>query len=197
MDELDVLPEKKWYIATTQGGHEQKAAENIRRRIESFNLQKYVKRVIVAEEQQPVFKDGKQVKVKNKETGLEEPKFKTVNLYPGYIFVEMIMTDESWYMVRNTPEVTGIAGSSGGGQKPTPVSASEMEIVLKRMGEKDESLYEGYNVGDLVKIVHGMFNGVEGKIIAVDKENGKVTVETVFFGRKTPVEVEMSEVIRV
>ena len=191
------LAEKKWYIATTQGGHEQKAAENIRRRIESFGLQKYVMRVVVAEEKVNVYKDGKQVMVKNKETGLEEPKTKINNLYPGYVFVQMIMTDESWYMVRNTPEVTGIAGSSGGGQKPTPVKNSEMEIVLKRIGEKDETLYKGYNVGDIVKIVHGMFDGVEGKISAVDQENGKVVVNASFFGRITPIEIDMSEIIRV
>ena len=180
--------EKKWYIATTQGGHENKAAENIRRRIESMNLKDKVFRVIVAEEK---------VLAKNKETGIEEPKYKTINLYPGYVFVEMIMTDEAWYMVRNTPEVTGIAGSAGGGQKPTPVKPQEIELVLKRMGEVDSSMYEGYEVGNLVKIIHGMFDGVEGKITAINKENGTVTVETVFFGRVTPVEVDCSEIIRI
>ena len=155
-------------------------------------------RVVVAEESVPAKgKDGHQLTVKNKETGLEEPKMKTINLYPGYVFVEMIMTDESWFMIRNTPGVTGIAGSSGGGQKPTPVSAREIETVLKRMGMVDKSMYEGYEVGDLVKIIHGTFDSVEGKIIALDKENGTVTVETIFFGRRTPVEVDFSEIVRI
>ncbi len=196
--EENQLAEKQWYIATTYSGHEQKVRENIERRKESMNLQDYVFRVVVAEELVPAKgKDGHQLTVKNKETGLEEPKMKTINLYPGYVFVEMIMTDESWFMIRNTPGVTGIAGSSGGGQKPTPVSAREIETVLKRMGMVDKSMYEGYEVGDLVKIIHGTFDSVEGKIIALDKENGTVTVETIFFGRRTPVEVDFSEIVRI
>ena len=122
---------------------------------------------------------------------------KVINLYPGYVFVEMIMTDESWFMIRNTPGVTGIAGSSGGGQKPTPVSSREIEAVLKRMGMVDSSMYEGYHVGDLIKVIHGTFDSVGGKIISINKENGTVTVETMFFGRRTPVEVDFSEIVKI
>lgn len=197
-DETNKLAEKQWYIATTYSGHEQKAAENIKRRIDSMNLKDYVFRIVVAEEQvQEKDKDGKLKTVKNKETGLEEPKMKTINLYPGYVFVEMIMTDESWFMIRNTPGVTGIAGSSGGGQKPTPVSSREIEAVLKRMGVVDSSMYEDYHIGDNVKIIHGTFDGLEGKISSIDKESGTVVVQTMFFGRVTPVELEFSEIIRV
>ena len=197
-EETNKLAEKQWYIATTYSGHEQKAAENIKRRIESMNLKDYVFRIVVAEEQvQEKDKDGKLKTVKNKETGLEEPKMKTINLYPGYVFVEMIMTDESWFMIRNTPGVTGIAGSSGGGQKPTPVSSREIEAVLKRMGVVDSSMYEDYHIGDIVKIIHGTFDGLEGKISSIDKESGTVVVETMFFGRVTPVELEFSEIIRI
>lgn len=197
-EETNKLAEKQWYIATTYSGHEQKAAENIKRRIESMNLKDYVFRIVVAEEQvQEKDKDGKLKTVKNKETGLEEPKMKTINLYPGYVFVEMIMTDESWFMIRNTPGVTGIAGSSGGGQKPTPVSGREIEAVLKRMGVVDSSMYEDYHIGDNVKIIHGTFDGLEGKISSIDKESGTVVVQTMFFGRVTPVELEFSEIIRI
>lgn len=197
-EEINKLAEKQWYIATTYSGHEQKAAENIKRRIDSMNLKDYVFRIVVAEEQvQEKDKDGKLKTVKNKETGLEEPKMKTINLYPGYVFVEMIMTDESWFMIRNTPGVTGIAGSSGGGQKPTPVSSREIEAVLKRMGVVDSSMYEDYHIGDNVKIIHGTFDGLEGKISSIDKESGTVVVQTMFFGRVTPVELEFSEIIRV
>ena len=191
------VSEKQWYVATTYSGHEQKAAENIKKRIESMGLQDYVFRVYVAEEKILCRdKDGKPMTKKNKETGLEEPKYKLENLYPGYVFVERIMTDESWYMVRNTPEVTGIAGSSGGGQKPSPVPAKEIETVLKRIGVVDNSMYEGYKVGDLVKIIHGTFSGVEGKIKEINLEKSTVVLETTFFGRITPVEVEFSEVVR-
>lgn len=197
-EETNKLAEKQWYIATTYSGHEQKAAENIKRRIDSMNLKDYVFRIVVAEEQvQEKDKDGKLKTVKNKETGLEEPKMKTINLYPGYVFVEMIMTDESWFMIRNTPGVTGIAGSSGGGQKPTPVSSREIEAVLKRMGVVDSSMYEDYHIDDNVKIIHGTFDGLEGKISSIDKESGTVVVQTMFFGRVTPVELEFSEIIRI
>ena len=198
MDQTNKLAEKQWYIATTYSGHEQKVADNIKRRIESMNLKDYIFRIVVAEEEIPAKgKDGQQLMVKNPETGMEEPKMKVINLYPGYVFVEMIMTDESWFMIRNTPGVTGIAGSSGGGQKPTPVSSREIEAVLKRMGMVDSSMYEGYHVGDLIKVIHGTFDSVEGKIISINKESVTVTVETMFFGRRTPVEVDFSEIVKI
>ena len=106
---------KAWYIATTYSAHENKVAENIRKRIESFGLQDQVFRVIVAEEKVQIKTPSGKIKKKMK------------NIYPGYIYVEMIMTDETWYMVRNTPGVTGIVGSSGGGAKPTPVPTNEIE----------------------------------------------------------------------
>ena len=134
------LSQKAWYVATTYSSHENKVAENIRRRITSFNLEDQVFRVIVAEEK---------VIVKDKKDKNGNPKEKVVNLYPGYLFVEMIMTDESWYMVRNTPGVTGIIGSSGGGTKPTPVPANEMEAVLKRIGLVDQVMLSKYNVTSL------------------------------------------------
>lgn len=192
---MSELAEKQWYIATTYSGHEQKVADNIKKRVESMNLSDYVFRIVVAEEEIPVLnKDGSQAYTEK--NGVKLPKVKIKNLYPGYVFVEMIMTDDSWYMVRNTPGVTGIAGSSGGGQKPTPVSPKEIETVLKRMGMVDNSMYENYHVGDNIKIIHGTFANVEGKIVSIDKEAGTVKVDTVFFGRHTPVDVKFSEIIR-
>ena len=172
---MNELAEKQWYIATTYSGHEQKVADNIKKRVESMNLSDYVFRIVVAEEEIPVLnKDGSQAYVEK--NGVKMPKVKIKNLYPGYVFVEMIMTDDSWYMVRNTPGVTGIAGS--------------------RMGMVDNSMYENYHVGDNIKIIHGTFANVEGKIVSIDKEAGTVKVDTVFFGRHTPVDVEFSEIIR-
>jgi len=180
------LGDKQWYIINTYSQHETKTADNLKKRITTMNMQDYILRVIVAEQEVPVLKDG-----------LPTGKTKMVNLYPGYIFVEMIMTDQSWYIVRNTPGVTGIVGSSGGGQKPTPVTREEIEPVLKRMGMVDESMYDRYAVGDNVKVIHGPLEGTEGKIISIDKETGACRVETVFFGRSTPVDVDFSEIEKI
>lgn len=180
------LGEKQWYIVTTYSMHEAKTADNLRKRINTMGMQDLILRVLVCEQEIPVLKDG-----------LPTGKTKTINLYPGYIFVEMIMTDQSWYIVRNTPGVTGIAGSSGGGQKPTPVTREEIEPVLKRMGMVDDSMYERYSVGDNVKVIHGPLEGTEGKIVSIDKATGACRVETVFFGRSTPVDVDFSEIERI
>jgi len=180
------LGEKRWYIVTTYSQHENKVADNLRKRVVTMNLQDYIFNVLVAEQEFPVLKDG-----------MPTGKTKMKNLFPGNVFVEMIMTDESWYVVRNTPGVTGIAGSAGGGQKPTPVSREEIEPVLKRMGMIDSSMYDRYNPGDLVKIIHGTLEGTEGKIVSIDKATGVCRVETVFFGRSTPVDVDFSEIDKI
>lgn len=180
------LGEKQWYIVTTYSMHEAKTADNLRKRITTMGMTNNIFRVLVAEQEVPVLKDG-----------LPTGKTKMKNLYPGYIFVEMIMSDEAWYIVRNTPGVTGIAGSSGGGQKPTPVSREEMEHVLKRMGMVDSTMYDRYHVDDRVKIIHGPLEGTEGTIVTFDKESGSVRVQTIFFGRPTVVDVDFSEIDRI
>ena len=182
------LGEKHWYIVTTYSQHENKVADNLRKRIETLGLQDYIFNVLVAEQE---------VALIDRETGLPTGKKKMKNLFPGNIFVEMIMTDKVWYDVRNTPGVTGIAGSAGGGQKPTPVSKEEIEPVLKRMGMVDVSMYDNYNVGDSVRIIKGTLEGTEGKILSIDKETGACRVETVFFGRATPVDVDFSDIEKI
>ncbi|MFA5235264.1 MAG: transcription termination/antitermination protein NusG [Bacilli bacterium] len=182
----DILVEKQWYIVSTYSSHENKVAENLRRRIDSMNLKDYVSRILVVEQEEQVFKDG-----------VPTGKTKMKNSYPGYVFIEMIMTDESWYMVRNTPGVTGFVGSSGGGTKPIPVPPEQMEPILKRMGMVDQGMYDRYNVGDLIKVIHGPLEGTEGTIQAIDKETGVVKVETVFFGRATSVEVDFGEIEKI
>ncbi len=177
------LGEKQWYIINTYSQHESKTADNLKKRIQTMNMQDLILRILVAEQEVPVLKDG-----------LPTGKTKMVNLYPGYIFVEMIMTHQSWFIVRNTPGVTGITGSGGGGQMPTPVSREEMEAVLKRMGWVDDSMYERYAPGDAVRVIHGPLEGTEGKIISIDKTTGVCRVETMFFGRVTPVDVDFSEI---
>lgn len=187
------LGEKHWYIVTTYSQHERKVADNLTKRIETLGLGEYITNVLVAEQEVPVM---------DRETGLPivakdgTTRTKMKNLYPGNIFVEMIMTDKVWYYVRNTPGVTGIAGSAGGGQKPTPVTKEEIEPVLKRMGIIDTAMYENYNVGDQVRVIRGPLEGTEGKILSIDKETGACRVETIFFGRTTPVDVDFSEIER-
>lgn len=190
------LPEKQWYIATTYSSHEDKVAENIRRRAESMNLQDKIFRIIVANEEIPVYKKDKTPQMVVVD-GVEKQKVKIKNAFPGYIFVEMIMTDDSWFMVRNTEGVTGIAGSSGGGQKPTPVSANEMETILKKMGYVDKSMYDQYHDGDLIKIVSGTFANTEGTIVGIDKDTGVVKVDIIFFGRHVTAEVEFKDIVRI
>lgn len=180
------LGEKAWYVVNTYSTHERKVADNLTRRVESMGLQELIFRIIVAEHEVPVMKDG-----------LPTGKTRMKNLYPGYVFVEMIMTDYAWYVVRNTPGVTGFVGSSGKGTKPFPVPREQIEPVLKRMGMIDESMYDRYNIGDLVKVIHGALEGTEGNIISINRESGAVELETIFFGRSTKVEVEFSEIEKI
>ena len=180
------LGEKAWYVVNTYSTHERKVADNLKRRVESMGLEELIFRIIVAEQEVPVMKDG-----------IDTGKKRMKNLYPGYVFVEMIMTDYAWYVVRNTPGVTGFVGSSGKGTKPFPIPREEVEPVLKRMGMVDESMYDRYNVGDTVKVIHGAFEGIEGTILSINRETGIVEVETVFFGRSTKAEVEFSEIEKI
>lgn len=178
--------DKAWYVVNTYSTHERKVADNLARRVETYDLGKLIFRIIVAEQDVPVLKDG-----------VPTGKTRKKNLYPGYVFVEMIMTEYAWYIVRNTPGVTGFVGSSGKGTKPFPVPREQIEPVLKRMGMIDESMYDRYNIGDLVKVIHGPLEGTEGNIVSINKETGIVEVETVFFGRSTKVEVDFSEIERI
>ena len=124
-------------------------------------------------------------------------KEKVINPYAGYIFVEMIMTDETWYMVRNTPGVTGICGSSGGGTKPTPVPNSEIQAVLLRCGIRDEEMIAKFKVGDKVRIIGGTFTGEEGeisKMVTEDDKVVKVMVDIIFFNKYQSVEVDLTDI---
>ena len=118
-------PKKEWYVVNTYAGHENRVKENLERRIETMGLQDFLFQIVVAEEKEIEYKNGKEVE-------------KTKNLFSGYLFVQMIMTDEAWYIVRNTPGVTGFIGSSGGGAKPFPVAEEEMENILRRLGRAQE-----------------------------------------------------------
>ena len=180
------LGEKAWYVVNTYSTHENKVKVNLQRRVESMGLQDLIFRIIVAEQEVPVMKDG-----------MPTDKTRMKNLYPGYVFVEMIMTDYAWYVVRNTPGVTGFVGSSGKGTKPFPIPREQIEPVLKRMGMVDESMYDRYKEGDPVKVIHGPFEGTEGRILSINRETGAVVVETYFFGKSTNVEIDFSEIEKI
>ncbi len=178
--------EKKWYIVNTYASHENKVRDNIIRRIESMGMENYIFRVIVAEYEEPVKKDGKP-------TG----KTKMKNMYPGYIFIEMFMTDEAWYVVRNTPGVTGFVGSSGRGTKPFPVPDEEVTTVLKRIGMGEGISNVKYEIGDVVRVVNGPLANQILTITGLDEEKGMVIVTTVFFGRENDIQVSVNDIEKV
>ena len=173
--------EKLWYVVNTYSGHESKVKENLEMRAESMGFQDYIFRVIVPETKEIEIEDG----VK---------KEKTKKMFPGYILVEMIMSDEAWYVVRNTPGVTGFIGSSGKGAKPTPLLPQEIDRILANMGMSRLDADTSLNSGDKVSIIDGPFKGMEGTIDTVDLENNRLNVLIDLFGQETPVEVELFQV---
>ena len=167
---------KEWYVVNTYAGHENRVKENLEKRLETMGISDNLFRIVVAEETQ--------IEVKN-----EKSKEVVKNIFPGYLFVEMIMTDEAWYVVRNTPGVTGFIGSSGGGAKPIPVKGPEMEKILRRIGQSDKAVEVDFAVGDNVKILSGPFSGMEGKIESMNDQTQIATVFIILFGRETPTDI--------
>lgn len=175
--------EKQWYVVNTYSGHENKVKEKLEMRAESMNMEDYIYRVIVPEQKEVEIKDG-----------VTKEKFK--KMFPGYILVEMVMTDEAWYVVRNTPGVTGFIGSSGKGAKPTPLQPYEVDKILNNMGMSRIDVDNELEVGAKVKIISGPFNGMYGKIEEVDLPNQKVSLSVDLFGQETSVEVELNQIER-
>ncbi len=173
--------EKLWYVVNTYSGHESKVKEKLESKVESMDMQDNIFRVIVPETTEIEIKDG----VK---------KEKTKKMFPGYILVEMIMSDEAWYIVRNTPGVTGFIGSSGRGAKPTPLPPQEIDRVLSTMGMSRIDIDSEMNVGDTVNIVDGPFKGMTGRVDSIDQDNNRLNVLIDLFGQETPVEVELFQV---
>lgn len=175
----------EWYVVNTYSGHENKVKANLEMRSESMGMTDYIFRVIVPTHIETELKEGKE----------EEKEKKT---FPGYVLVEMIMTDESWYVVRNTPGVTGFIGSSGGGAKPIPLFPEEVEPILANMAtEESVETSVDIEVGDTVKLTDGAFSGMTGVVDEIDSENNIVVVSVDLFGQLTPVEIEYSSVIKV
>ena len=173
--------DKKWYVVNTYSGHEKKVQEKLLMRASSMGMEDYIFRVIVPETTEVDVKDG-------------VTKEKTKKLFPGYVLVEMIMTDEAWFVVRNTPGVTGFIGSSGKGAKPTPLQPYEVDKILNNMGMSRLEVSTDLAVGELVKVTSGPFSGMEGKIESLDLPNQVLTVLLDLFGQETSVEVEISQI---
>ena len=174
------MEEKKWYVVNTYSGHEAKVKEKLDMRINSMDMQENIFRVIVPERKEVEIKDGKK-------------KEKMKKLFPGYVLVEMIMSDESWYIVRNTPGVTGFLGSSGKGAKPVPLYDDEVERIFKEIGYTGENVVTNYEVGDNVNITDGPFKMLAGKITELDLDAKKANVSIDLFGQETNVELELTQ----
>jgi len=177
-----VLPqERNWYVLHTYSGYEDAVAKNLKQRIESLGMEDKIFNVLVPKE--------KKIKIKNSKRTIVEEK-----IYPGYVLVEMIVTDDSWYVVRNTLNVTGFVGA---GTTPIPVSKEEIDNLKKRMGMEEPQYKIEVKPGDLVKIVDGPFKDFDGKVSDIDTERGKVKVLINMFGRDTPVELDSLQIKKV
>ena len=173
--------EKQWYVVNTYSGHEMKVKEKLEMRAESMDMQDYIYRVVVPEQTEVEVKDG-----------VEKTKIK--KLFPGYILVEMVMSDEAWFVVRNTPGVTGFIGSSGKGAKPTPLQPYEVDNILRTMGISRIEVDKELEIGKKVKIISGPFTGMFGTIEEIDNDNQKLMLNVDLFGQATSVEVEISQI---
>lgn len=173
--------EKQWYVLHTYSGYENKVKENLLSRAQSMGMENYIFRVCVPEEEErEVTKTGKEKVLMHK-------------VFPGYVLVEMVMTDESWYVVRNTPGVTGFVGSHGAGSKPSPLLPEEINTILVDMGETVYQTEGKFEVGDVVQITDGAFVGLTGKIEEIDYDEEKAKLMVDMFGGETTVEIDLTQ----
>ena len=176
--------DRRWYIIQTYSGFENSVKEDLLRRIETMGQQDYIFNVLIPEEEyEEEKKDGTKV-------------IKTRKMFPSYVFVEMIVTEKSWFIVRNTPKVTGFLGSSGKGAKPVPLPPEEINGILRNIGLMEKPVYD-FNIGDKVLVVSGPFTDRIVEIVAVNEEKEIVTVLVEFFGRPSPTELKFNEVKKI
>ena len=172
---------RAWYVLHTYSGYEDNVARNLRQRIESMDMQDYIFEVIVPVEKKIKIKNSKRVTVEEK-------------IYPGYVLVQMVVTDASWYVVRNTPNVTGFIGL---GTTPTPVDANEILSIKKKMGQNEPKYRIDVKKGESIKIVDGPFKNFDGEVQEIDESKGKVKVLVMVFGRETPVELDFLQIKKI
>ncbi len=173
--------EKLWYVIHTYAGYENKVKMNLEKRAESMNMEDHIFRIIVPMEDEIQVKDGKKKTVKRK-------------VFPGYVLVEMILTDDSWYVVRNTPGVTGFVGT---GNKPVPLKEEEAQGVLEQLGVIEGRIKVFFALGENVRVKDGPFEDLVGVVEEIFPEKGKVKVVVDMFGRETPVELEFYQVEKI
>ena len=170
--------EKNWFVIHTYSGYENKVKANLEKRVESMNMTDKIFRILVPMEDEVEIKDGKRKVSKRK-------------VFPGYVLVEMVMTDDSWYVVRNTPGVTGFVGS---GTKPIPLHQTEIKHIMKQMGLDEPRTKIDFELGQSVKVIAGPFENFIGIISEIYPDKGKLKVMVSIFGRETPVELEFAQV---
>ncbi|MBP9852998.1 MAG: transcription termination/antitermination protein NusG [Patescibacteria group bacterium] len=172
---------KQWYAIHTYSGYEEKVAESIRQRADSLDMKDKIFTALVPKEKQIEIKNGKRKIVEKR-------------IFQGYVLVQMKLTEDAWYIVRNTPSVTGFVGT---GTEPTPVDEEEIEKIQKRMGLEQPKHKIDYTIGEVVNITDGPFKGFDGSISEIDPQKGKLKVLVNMFGRETPVELDSLQVKRV
>lgn len=171
--------DKKWYVVHTYSGYENKVKTNLEKRVQSMEMEDKIFRVLVPmEDEVETARDGKKKLVKKK-------------IFPGYVLVEMIVTDDSWYVVRNTPGVTGFVGS---GTKPIPLEDHEIRRILRQLGGNEVKVRIHFELGQSVRIISGPFENFAGTIEDINQEKQKVRVKVSLFGRETPVELDYTQV---
>jgi transcription termination/antitermination protein NusG len=175
---------RNWFVIHTYSGYENKVKANLERRIHSMNMAEKIFRVLVPMEDEVEFKDGKR-------------KITPKKVFPGYVLVEMIMDDQSWYVVRNTQGVTGFVGSPGPGEKPVPLQEKEVKTILKQMGIEAPKLKIDFAKGDRVKVTSGPFFDFTGVVDEIQPEKERLRALISIFGRETPVELEFFQVEKV
>jgi len=172
---------KRWYVIHTYSGYEENVKRNLEQRIESMDMENKIYNVLIPTEKKIKIKNGKR-------------KIVTEKIFPGYVMVEMVVDDSSWYVVRNTPNVTGFIGT---GTTPTPISENEIKNLQKRMGVEEPKYTIDVTVGAPVRITDGPFKSYEGKVSNVDDARGKIKVLVSMFGRETPVELDFLQVKKI
>lgn len=178
MARQEIHNDRAWYAIHTYAGYENAVERNLKQRVESLGMQDKIFNVLVPTEKVIKVKNGKRTEVDEK-------------FYPGYVLVDMIVTDDSWYVVRNTPRVTGFVGS---GTVPVPMSQAEIDAIMSRMKKSDTMHNIAVAVGDLVLINEGAFKDQQGTVSEIDHERGKVKVMVNLFGRETPFELDFAQV---
>jgi len=178
------VEERRWYVCQTYSGYENSVKINLERRIESMQMEDKIYQVMIPEE----------IRTEKKADGTIKEKL--VKIFPGYVFIEMEVTDDSWFVVRNTPGVTGFLGSSGGGTKPVPLPPEEINPILKKAGLMEVPKFD-VELGEKVRVTTGPFRDQIGAVDSIDEEKQEVTVLVDMFGRQTPVEMSFEDVEKV